>query len=106
MVEGINALEADMQKLSDEALRARTDEFRQRRAAGESLEALLPEGRVRATKNADDVAPALGALRDDDCDTIAIVGGDGTLNGTLTPDRTIQGNQTQINNPRDLYVHE
>ncbi|NIM29021.1 MAG: preprotein translocase subunit SecA [Gammaproteobacteria bacterium] len=43
MVEGINALEADVQKLSDAELRARTDEFRQRRAAGESLESLLPE---------------------------------------------------------------
>jgi preprotein translocase subunit SecA len=42
-VESINALEADVQKLSDSDLRARTDVFRQRRAAGESLEQLLPE---------------------------------------------------------------
>jgi preprotein translocase subunit SecA len=42
-VESINALEADVQKLSDSDLRSRTDVFRQRRAAGESLEQLLPE---------------------------------------------------------------
>ena len=39
----INALEAATQQLSDEALRARTDEFRGRHAKGESLDALLPE---------------------------------------------------------------
>jgi len=42
-VEGINALEAGLETLSDAELRARTDEFRERRAAGETLEALLPE---------------------------------------------------------------
>ncbi|MDP2826377.1 MAG: preprotein translocase subunit SecA [Sulfuritalea sp.] len=39
----INALEAATQLLSDEALRAKTDEFRSRHAGGESLDALLPE---------------------------------------------------------------
>ena len=39
----INALEAATQELSDEALRARTGEFRDRYANGESLDALLPE---------------------------------------------------------------
>src|SRR5579885_1696970 len=39
----INALEPDMQKLDDAALRAKTDEFRQRVAEGESLDKLLPE---------------------------------------------------------------
>ncbi len=39
----INALEAAVQQLSDEQLRARTDEFKKRRAAGESLDDLLPE---------------------------------------------------------------
>ncbi len=42
-VTGINGLEPESQKLSDAGLRARTDEFRERRAAGESLEQLLPE---------------------------------------------------------------
>ncbi|HEY3327375.1 MAG TPA: preprotein translocase subunit SecA [Novimethylophilus sp.] len=39
----INALEPAMQALSDEELRAKTDEFRQRYQAGETLDDLLPE---------------------------------------------------------------
>lgn len=39
----INALEPDIAALSDAALRAKTDEFRQRHAQGESLDQLLPE---------------------------------------------------------------
>ena len=39
----INALEPSMQTLSDEALRAKTEEFKQRFSAGETLEKLLPE---------------------------------------------------------------
>lgn len=39
----INALEPEFEKLSDEALRAKTDEFKQRIAGGESLDKLLPE---------------------------------------------------------------
>jgi len=42
-VERINALEPGLEKLDDEALRAKTDEFRKRVAQGESLDALLPE---------------------------------------------------------------
>jgi hypothetical protein len=42
-VEAINALEPSMQALSDDALRAKTDEFRARVKRGESLDALLPE---------------------------------------------------------------
>ncbi len=42
-VQQINALEPAMQALSDEALRAKTEEFKQRYANGESLEKLLPE---------------------------------------------------------------
>ncbi|MEE8285862.1 MAG: preprotein translocase subunit SecA [Gammaproteobacteria bacterium] len=42
-VESVNALEPEVQKLSDAEIRASTDKFRQRRAAGESLEQLLPE---------------------------------------------------------------
>ncbi|MCO6504969.1 MAG: preprotein translocase subunit SecA [Snodgrassella sp.] len=42
-VSKINALEAQIQALSDTELQAKTAEFRQRLAAGESLEALLPE---------------------------------------------------------------
>jgi preprotein translocase subunit SecA len=39
----INALEPSLEKLSDEALRAKTDEFKTRVANGETLDALLPE---------------------------------------------------------------
>ena len=42
-VKEINALEPAMQALSDEALRAKTEEFKQRYIAGETLEQLLPE---------------------------------------------------------------
>jgi preprotein translocase subunit SecA len=42
-VKRVNALEPQIQGLSDEALRAKTDEFRQRHANGESLDDLLPE---------------------------------------------------------------
>ena len=41
--ERINGLEAQFALLSDEALRAKTDEFKQRVAQGEELDALLPE---------------------------------------------------------------
>src|SRR6478736_3489024 len=39
----VNAFEASIKPLSDEALRAKTDEFRQRLADGETLSDLLPE---------------------------------------------------------------
>src|ERR1051325_3109154 len=39
----INALEASIQPLSDEQLRGKTAEFRQRVANGESLDQLVPE---------------------------------------------------------------
>lgn len=42
-VEAINALEPAMQALSDDALRAKTEEFKQRYRDGETLEKLLPE---------------------------------------------------------------
>src|SRR4029079_16246617 len=39
----INELEASLLPLSDEALRAKTDEFRRRLQGGETIDALLPE---------------------------------------------------------------
>ncbi|MCW5642566.1 MAG: preprotein translocase subunit SecA [Rhodoferax sp.] len=42
-VKRINAMEAELEGLSDEALRAKTDELKSRVAAGTSLDALLPE---------------------------------------------------------------
>ncbi len=43
ILEQINLLENEFEKLSNEALLARTDEFRKRFADGESLDDLLPE---------------------------------------------------------------
>src|ERR1041385_7177329 len=43
LVEHINSLEPSIQPLSDDALRAKTVEFRQRLANGETLDDLLPE---------------------------------------------------------------
>jgi preprotein translocase subunit SecA len=42
-VRAINALEPAMEKLTDAELRAKTDEFRERLAKGETLDQLLPE---------------------------------------------------------------
>lgn len=42
-VEEVNAFEPEMQKLSDQELRAKTNEFKGRLAAGETLDDLLPE---------------------------------------------------------------
>src|SRR6185369_5478983 len=42
-VRAINALEAEIAKLSDAALQAKTTEFKQRNADGESLDKILPE---------------------------------------------------------------
>lgn len=42
-VDRINALEPQFEKLSDEELRGKTDAFKQRIAAGEAIDALLPE---------------------------------------------------------------
>jgi preprotein translocase subunit SecA len=43
VVTRINALEPEFEKLSDEALKAKTQEFKARVAKGETLEAILPE---------------------------------------------------------------
>jgi preprotein translocase subunit SecA len=42
-VEQVNALEPEFEALTDEELRAKTDEFRERLAAGETVDDLLPE---------------------------------------------------------------
>ncbi len=43
VVDRINSLEPEFEKLSDAELRAKTDEFKSRLQAGSSLDALLPE---------------------------------------------------------------
>jgi preprotein translocase subunit SecA len=51
LVKRINLLEIEYQKLSDDQLRAKTAEFKERHAKGESLDALLPEA-FAVVKNA------------------------------------------------------
>jgi preprotein translocase subunit SecA len=51
IISKINKLEESYQSLSDEELRAKTDEFRKRYADGESLDSLLPEA-FATVKNA------------------------------------------------------
>ena len=43
LVAKINSLEPEFEKLSDDALKAKTSEFKKRLAEGESLDDLLPE---------------------------------------------------------------
>src|SRR5690554_5090951 len=43
IVDEINALESDMQRLTDQELKNKTTEFRKRLAEGETLDDLLPE---------------------------------------------------------------
>ncbi len=50
IVQRVNEFEAEYQKLGDEQLRAKTDEFRKRVAEGESLDSILPEA-FAAVKN-------------------------------------------------------
>ena len=45
---------------------------------------LLPHECVQVTREIEDVAPALAALRETGADTLFVVGGDGTITGTLT----------------------
>jgi len=51
VVKKINALELEYQRLSDDAIRGKTAEFKARLAKGESLDALLPEA-FAVVKNA------------------------------------------------------
>jgi preprotein translocase subunit SecA len=52
VVEAINAIEPDMQALSEPALRDKTEAFRKRLADGEELDALLPEAFASAREAA------------------------------------------------------
>ena len=51
LVRKINAIEIELQKLTDEELQAKTPEFRQRLAAGETLDDLMCEA-FAVVKNA------------------------------------------------------
>ena len=72
-VDKINALEPEFQALSDEELAAKTQEFRERYAAGESLDDLLPE--------------AFAAVREASVRTIGLRHFDVQLIGGMAPQR-------------------
>ncbi len=83
-VRKINALEADISQLSDEALRAKTDEFRQRHADGQSLDDLLPEAFAVCREGA---RRALGMRHFD----VQLIGGMTLHQGKISEMRTGEG---------------
>ena len=52
-VDAVNAYEPSIQALSDDDLRAQTERFRERLAAGEKLDSLLPEAFATVREAAD-----------------------------------------------------
>ena len=56
----INAMEPDFEKLTDDALRQKTQDFKERVSKGESLDSLLPEAFavVRESSRVDDATAA------------------------------------------------
>jgi preprotein translocase subunit SecA len=83
-VEAINALEGEMQALSDEALRARTDQFRQQLAEGADLEDLL----VPAFATVREAAKRVLGLRPFD---VQLIGGMVLHGGNIAEMRTGEG---------------
>jgi preprotein translocase subunit SecA len=83
-VEAINALESEMQALSDEALRARTDEFRQQLADGASVDDLL----VPAFATVREAAKRVLGLRPFD---VQLIGGMVLHGGNIAEMRTGEG---------------
>jgi len=83
-VAAINALEPAVSALSDEALRARTGEFRDRLARGEALDALLPEAFATCREAA---RRALGMRHFD----VQLIGGMVLHSGRIAEMRTGEG---------------
>ncbi len=83
-VDAINALEAGLQSLSDEALAAKTVEFRERIAQGATLESLLPEAFAVAREAG---KRALGMRHFD----VQLIGGMVLNNGKIAEMRTGEG---------------
>ena len=83
-VDRINALEPGLEGLSDEQLRGKTDEFRQRLAGGETLDDLLPEAFAVVREGAKRVMK----MRHFD---VQLVGGIALHNGKVAEMRTGEG---------------
>ncbi len=84
VVDQINALEANFEKLDDAAVKAKTDEFRQRIEKGESLDALLPEAFATVREAA---KRTLGQRHYD----VQLIGGMVLHNGDITEMKTGEG---------------
>ncbi len=84
VVKQINALAADMKALDDTRLAARTGEFRQRIAAGESLDKILPEAFAVAREASERV---LGMRHFD----VQLIGGMALNEGKIAEMRTGEG---------------
>ncbi|VWX58020.1 preprotein translocase subunit, ATPase [Burkholderiales bacterium 8X] len=83
-VERINALEPSLEKLSDDALRAKTQEFRERLAKGETLDDLLPEAFATVREGSKRVMK----MRHFD---VQLLGGMALHNGKISEMRTGEG---------------
>ena len=83
-VERINALEAGLEGLSDDELRSKTESFKQRVAAGETLDALLPEAFAVVREGSKRVMK----MRHFD---VQLVGGIALHNGKIAEMRTGEG---------------
>ncbi len=84
VVDRINAFESDMQALSDDALKAKTIEFRERFEQGESLEKMLPEA-FAVVREAG--VRAMGMRHFD----VQMIGGMVLFNGKIAEMRTGEG---------------
>ncbi|MBJ2155614.1 preprotein translocase subunit SecA [Variovorax sp. IB41] len=83
-VERINALEPEFEKLSDDALRAKTQEFKDRVTKGESLDALLPEAFATVREG----SKRIMKMRHFD---VQLLGGMALHNGKISEMRTGEG---------------
>ncbi|MGE3262889.1 MAG: preprotein translocase subunit SecA [Bacteriovoracia bacterium] len=84
IVEKINSLEADVQKLSDDQLRGKTLEFKDRIAKGESLDSILPEAFAVCREGS---KRALGMRHYD----VQLIGGIALHRGKISEMRTGEG---------------
>src|SRR4051812_8036601 len=83
-VERINAMEPEFEKLDDDALRAKTQEFKDRVAKGESLDELLPE----AFATVREASKRVMKMRHFD---VQLLGGMALHNGKISEMRTGEG---------------
>ena len=83
-VDRINALESEFEKLSDDALRAKTEEFKARAAKGETLDDLLPEAFATVREGSKRVMK----MRHFD---VQLLGGMALHNGKISEMRTGEG---------------